>query len=322
MRRCKICGGTGIIYDRNIQAGSQGEFRVCDCIVKQCKCGAVPPYQVFDEKGVHSWCDCRSAMIRLEAAKKAFRESQIPRKFRLKFLDDFKSVSPKDIYEAIFTFIAKINTEDPNTKWNKGFYLWGPSGSGKTLLACIFLQELILKYAQRGRFVDLSRQFFQRLRSSYDITDESYGTSGRILDELIEIPFLVIDDFGTQRNTEWESEMLYNLIDSRYEEERITIITSNLSIKEYKDSDIIKEPVNESPYIPKEVGKQIELNSKVMVKGWEKKSKKRFENKNIEIAKGRIYSRILEMCKIIHVDFPDYRESISQYGIFKNENNK
>ena len=60
--------------------------------------------------------------------------------------------------------------------------------------------------------------------------------------------------------------MLYNLIDSRYAEERITILTSNSNINNYK-----------------------------------------------EVAKGRIYSRILEMCTIIHIDLPDYRETLSQY---------
>ena len=147
----------------------------------------------------------------------------------------------------------------------KGYYFWGPAGSGKTLLAAIILQELMLKYAHRGRFVDLSRQFFLRLKRSFDESDESYGSAGRILDDLVTVPFLVIDDFGVQRNTEWESETLYNLIDSRYSEERITIVTSNCNIGDYK-----------------------------------------------KIAQGRIYSRILEMCKIIHVDLPDYRESLKQ----------
>lgn len=263
MRRCKICGGTGIIYDRNIQAGSIGELRVCDCILKQCKCGAVPPYQIFDEKGEHSWCGCRSARIRLETAKKAFRESQIPKKFRWKFCEDFDIVTKEA--NNIVKFAHTINDMDPEHKWKEGFYLWGPAGSGKTLLACIFLQELMLKYSCAGQFVDLSRQFFQRIKRSYDNTDESYGTSGQILDELIQVPFIVIDDFGVQRNTEWESEMLYNLIDSRYAEERTTIVTSNSNISEYK-----------------------------------------------KLTHGRVYSRILEMCRIIHVDLPDYREKLTR----------
>lgn len=263
MKRCRVCGGTGIIFDRNIEAGSVGELKICGCIEKKCVCGRVEPFQMFDDKGNHSWCPCRGPRLRLTAVKKAFRDSQIPKKFKWKFREDFKIEHP--IANKIIGFVDTIRDKKPDEKWKHGFYLWGPAGSGKTLLASIFLQELMLKYSQPGKFVDLSRQFFQRLKRSYDSADELYGTGGQILDELINIPFLVIDDFGVQRNTEWESEMLYNLIDSRYAEEKPTIITSNSDIKDYK-----------------------------------------------KVAKGRVYSRILEMCNIIYIDLPDYREKFLQ----------
>lgn len=297
MKRCKICGGTGVIYDRNFKVGSHGELRVCDCIERQCNCGARPPYQVFTENGEHSWCHCRKARLRLEKTKKAFRESQVPKKYLWKFLEDFEIVSPE--VDKIITF-STIKDMTPDEKWKKGIYLWGPAGSGKTLLACICLQELILKYAQSGRFVDISRQFFQRLKSSYNSTDESFGTAGQILDDLIEVPFLVIDDFGTQRNTDWELEMLYNLIDSRYEDERVTIITSNIIINKYKDEDDMGSFLNP----PQEMGKGLGKKAKI---------EKGIKDNPVMIAKLRIYSRILEMCQIIHVNLPDYREKFSQY---------
>ena len=283
MKKCKLCGGTGIIYDRKIEIGSLGELRICDHIKKKCTCGGFSPYQTFNVKGEYSWCPCRNARIKLASTKKAFKESQIPKKYLWKFIDDFKIVSDKA--EKIIGFVSTISQKSTDQKWKQGFYFWGPAGSGKTLLAGIFLQELMLKYGSGGRFVDLSRQFFQRLRSSYSISDESYGETGQILDELIEIPFLVIDDFGVQRNTEWEMEMLYNLIDSRYTEERPTIITSNISI------DIFK-----SGTIDKSSGKTKDVNI----------------NKALSIAHDRIHSRIQEMCKIIYFDLPDYRKKYMQ----------
>ncbi|MFC1693043.1 ATP-binding protein [Candidatus Latescibacterota bacterium] len=298
MKRCKICGGTGIIYDRDIKAGSYGELKICPCIEKQCTCNAIPPYQVFDKNGDHSWCACRWARIKLETTKKAFRESRIPQKYKWKFIEDFDTDSKKTNSTKANKIIGNISTikdMQSHEKWKKGFYFWGSAGSGKTLLACITLQELMLKYARGGRFIDLSRQFFQRLKSSYDITDASFGTAGQILDELIEIPFLVIDDFGTQRNTEWELEMLYNLIDSRYEEERITIITSNMIISQFKEG--YKEETKPS------------FNSSI-----EKQKEGKMRKYNpIDMAKGRVQSRILEMCRIIEVDLPDYRATMSQF---------
>ena len=85
------------------------------------------------------------------------------------------------------------------------------------------------------------------------------------MEQLSSVPFLVIDDFGVQRDTEWEVEMLYNLIDARYADQRLTIITTNRNIEEVRD-----------------------------------------------LADGRIYSRFLEMCHIIHVQAPDYREQFKR----------
>ena len=199
--------------------------------IKKCACGGVPPFQVFDERGEHGWCPCKSARTSLSAAKKAFQVSQIPKKYLWKFYEDFDKTEANA--NKLVGLASTIRETPPGKKWTEGFYFWGSPGSGKTLLACIILQELMLKYALSGRFVDISRQFFQRLKRSYDATDESYGTEGQILDELIDVPFLVIDDFGVQRNTEWESEMLYNLIDARYEHEHVTLITSNVNISEF-----------------------------------------------------------------------------------------
>ena len=258
MKKCRICNNADIYYDHDIKAGTTGELKLCGHVENLCECGGIAPYQIFGKDGNPAWCPCRSARLKLTAVKKAFRDAQIPKKYLWKFIEDFEITSDKAGH--LIGLVSSIRDLRPGTQWKQGYYFWGPAGTGKTLLACIMLQELMLRFGQPGRFVDLSRQFFQRLKSSYNAADESYGDAGRIMDELIGMPFLVIDDFGVQRNTEWESEMLYNLIDSRYAEERPTIITANLSIDRYQ-----------------------------------------------EIAHGRVYSRIQEMCKIVYFDFDDYR---------------
>ncbi|MDP2983438.1 MAG: ATP-binding protein [Candidatus Latescibacter sp.] len=272
MKTCKVCGSSGIRYDRDIKAGSHGDLVICDCILKKCACGGVPPYQMFQKEGGHSWCACRSARVKLVSAKKAFKESQIPKKYQWKFFEDFKIVAPAA--NTLVGITSTIRETHPDTKWNNGFYLWGRAGSGKTLLAAIILQELMLKYGLAGKFVDLSRQFFQRLKNSFDTANDTGENAGEILDELIQIPFLVIDDFGVQRNTEWESEMLYNLIDSRYSDERVTIVTSNFHVSKYK----------EAP------------QGRVLS----------------DVAQERVHSRLVEMCTIIKVDLPDYRETFTR----------
>ena len=41
---------------------------------------------------------------------------------------------------------------------------------------------------------------------------------------------LIIDDLGVEKATDWVAETFYKLFDKRYEEMRITVFTSNLSL--------------------------------------------------------------------------------------------
>ncbi len=56
-------------------------------------------------------------------------------------------------------------------------------------------------------------------------------TAQEIEYELENADVLVVDDFGVQRDSPWEQETLYNLVDARYEAEKFTIFTSNVDPK-------------------------------------------------------------------------------------------
>jgi DNA replication protein DnaC len=49
------------------------------------------------------------------------------------------------------------------------------------------------------------------------------------LDRLADADLLHIDDLGAEHRTEWVLEQLYSIINARYQDERSTIVTSNLS---------------------------------------------------------------------------------------------
>ena len=52
------------------------------------------------------------------------------------------------------------------------------------------------------------------------------------LDHLNNFRLLVLDDLGAERNTPYGSEMMYNIIDSRYRVGMPLIVTTNIDIKE------------------------------------------------------------------------------------------
>ena len=71
MRTCKLCSGTGILYDRDAKSPTFNELAICPCVMKKCTCGGIAPFQAFDENGGHGWCSCRSARMKLAGAKKS-----------------------------------------------------------------------------------------------------------------------------------------------------------------------------------------------------------------------------------------------------------
>jgi DNA replication protein DnaC len=72
-------------------------------------------------------------------------------------------------------------------------------------------------------------EMFNDIKRCYD--DESRNEQ-EYLDRLSETDFLVLDDFGAERPTDWVLSLLYLLVDRRYENMKTTIYTSNHDLKE------------------------------------------------------------------------------------------
>jgi len=187
-----------------------------------CRCNGEDPYYYYDGENIQS-CPCRDIRMKIDRIISIYYSSGIDKKFRWKSFKDFEagnklaSAAKSAAYDIVMNF--------PDVK--KGLYLWGNPGTGKTLLSAIILTEIIKHHAVNGKFIKISRDFFNTLRSTFTEGSARYGESGRIEKEMATVDVLVIDDFGVQRDSPWEQETLYNLIDARYEGERFTIITSN-----------------------------------------------------------------------------------------------
>jgi DNA replication protein DnaC len=220
---CQFCEFTGTVHDSGAYITGEELLHLCPkCSGLQCKCGAKPPYY-YAEEGRIVECPVRGLHIKIDRIKSLYQNSGIDKKYVWRFINEFNSVTKhaenakKLAYELITTF--------PHVE--KGLYLWGNPGTGKTLLSTIILSELITRYAVEGRFLKISRNFFDKIRATYNENSSSFGQGNAIENEIANIDVLVIDDFGTQRNSAWELETLYDLVDARYEAEKFTIFTSN-----------------------------------------------------------------------------------------------
>lgn len=221
---CSYCEYSGIIFNPSFELAGDNVLSPCPkCVVTKCRCGGEDPYYYFENDQIRP-CPCRGTRMKIGRILEIYHASGIDKKFRWKNISDFKVGNNKLAAEA-HKAAYDIITNFPDVK--KGLYLWGNPGTGKTLLSTIILTELIRHYAVPGKFIKISRNFFNLLRSTFSESSQLYGQSGAIEKEFANVDVLVIDDFGVQRDSSWEQETLYNLIDARYEGEKFTIITSN-----------------------------------------------------------------------------------------------
>jgi len=107
----------------------------------------------------------------------------------------------------------------------KGLLLMGGCGAGKTHLAVAALLEVI-NSAKPGRVLFTNFQdLIQEIQASFD-SDQMPGKA-EILRPILEADLLVLDELGSQKPTTFVQDILYYVINTRYNEERTTIFTSN-----------------------------------------------------------------------------------------------
>jgi DNA replication protein DnaC len=154
----------------------------------------------------------------------------------------------------------------------RGLFLEGQPGVGKTHLAVAILKQVIQTRGARGLFYD-TRDLLRVIRSTYDPSIRT--TEVEILRPVMTADLLVLDDLGAEKTSEWVEETMNLIVNTRYNERRVTIFTSNY------------------PDIPDDT----DPNSLLFRIG------------------SRMRSRLHEMCEFLALDGADYRELPTNGGV-------
>jgi DNA replication protein DnaC len=210
-----------------------------------------------------SACACREGTIRTERLAAA----QIPERYRACNFENFNELHASLAHAKN----RALEFVDAYPAVEAGLLLLGPSGRGKTHLACATLSELVRKKGAAGLYIDFSDLLMQiqtSFRPDADASKES------ILHPYADVELLVLDELGASKPHPWVLDVLYSLLNTRYNRRRITIVTSN-----FED-----EP-------DREAGERDRLEDRVGA---------------------RIRSRLSEMCLHVAMRGDDYRRTVVQ----------
>ncbi len=214
-------------------------------------------------------CDCR-LQARTQSLLAAAR---IPKRYEHCELSEFDTrfeaahSSLERVLLDARSFVAGYPVE------NSGLLLIGPIGVGKTHLAVGILKDLILNKGIHCLFYDY-RELLKQIQNSYN--DSVKATELEVLRPVFETEVLVLDELGAVKPTEWVWDTVALILNTRYNDSRTTIITTNFDDK----------PAS-SIAGPRGAARDETLGDRIGE---------------------RMRSRLHEMCRIIKIDGSDFRQ--------------
>ncbi len=118
-----------------------------------------------------------------------------------------------------------------------GLLINGEPGNGKTFLSCCIANKLLESYTPVICVSVIG--LLSRIKETYSRYGDEAETD--IINSLGRADLLILDDLGTENNTDWSRSMIYNIIDSRYRSKLPIIITTNLQVDISRPGNILSD---------------------------------------------------------------------------------
>jgi len=162
-------------------------------------------------------CEC----WRAQASSRLMHDARIPPRYARCDLSNFLTY-PNEKLQLTLTRARKFAETFPAV--TKGLCLIGPPGIGKTHIAVGVLRQSIQRTGARGLFYDV-RELLKMIRSTYNPVVRTAEMD--ILRPVMDAELLVLDDLGAEKPSEWVEETMNLIVNTRYNERRPTIFTTN-----------------------------------------------------------------------------------------------
>jgi len=204
-------------------------------------------------------CSCRTRDVQA----KLFEAARIPHRYSECSLSNYHPASNNGSQLRAFNYAYRLAWEYPSV--DRGLLLMGPCGVGKTHLAAAMLRGLIEK-GVACLFYEFGA-LLKEIQESYNPVSQT--SELKVLTPIFETEVLVLDELGAVKPTEWVRDTMMQIINTRYNDRKLTVFTTNYMDEGRGQKDDVLED---------RIGM-------------------------------RLRSRLYEMCKTVVIDGDDYRRS-------------
>jgi DNA replication protein DnaC len=229
-------------------------------------------------------CECR----RSNSGTRFLDAARIPPRFRE---CSFHNYYPKnDSQYFAHSFASRLVDEYPAVE--SGLLFMGPVGVGKTHLAIALLKDLIEKKGVTCLFYE-SGSLLKAIQDSYNPVSQT--SEMRVLAPVYQAEVLVLDELGATVPTNWVRDTMYQVINTRYNNKKLSIFTTN-----YLDE-------------ARAAAEQNSESADTRRKSRTFASERIQEMTTLEERIGTpLRSRLYEMCKKVMIEGEDYRKRLDQ----------
>lgn len=163
---------------------------------------------------------CRQVDHAQYQREKSIENANIPRRFINATVNGYKPHTPSQKTAKAIVSDYVVNLKN-NLESGQGLTLWGSVGTGKTHLAV----AILLAAQERGLSVHFDSEdgIFDHFKAEWGEPEKEM----QFLTKLQKVRFLVIDDLGIRRPSDYVSDRYEAIINTRYANGLPTIITTN-----------------------------------------------------------------------------------------------
>ena len=185
--------------------------------------------KIDPEKGAMV-CPCQ----RPNRSQKLLAAARIPPRYVRCSFENFKTEPGTSLDHALL-FARTLVVDYPAV--DRGLLFMGPAGVGKTHLAVSIIKGLIDK-----GFACIFSEFGSLLKEIQDSYNPISKTSElRVLAPVYQADVLVLDELGATVPTDWVRDTMYQIINKRYNDNKLTIFTTN-----YEDQPRVEQSAGKS----------------------------------------------------------------------------